>query len=115
MLNSSKSRAEQLYRHGMQRFREEYDVQKVIGKYEHTVNAVDFFQSNNTAYYAMDYIDGVNLRQYLLEMGRQYSIQEAVGIISRIGDTLGKILANEHIIHRDISPENMLLDRGGQI
>lgn len=115
MLNSSKSRAEQLYRHGMQRFREEYDVQKVIGKYEHTVNAVDFFQSNNTAYYAMDYIDGVNLRQYLLEMGRQYSIQEAVGIISRIGDTLGKIHANEHIIHRDISPENMLLDRGGQI
>lgn len=72
------------------------------------------FQENNTAYIAMDYIDGMDLLSVLdHDPGRLKG-----GLVETLlRDTLDA-LAHVHgmgMLHRDISPENLLLDARGKL
>jgi serine/threonine protein kinase len=63
-------------------------------------------------YFLMEYVDGVNLRQLLLN-GR-VSPREALAIVPQICDAL-QFAHDQGIVHRDIKPENILLDRRGRV
>src|SRR5438874_10776457 len=60
----------------------------------------------------MEFVDGVNLRQ-LLQSGR-VSPREALAIVPQICDAL-QFAHDQGIVHRDINPENILLDRRGRV
>ena len=62
----------------------------------------DYFEENNTAYIVMEYLDGVSFKEYLKERGGRIPSGEVVDI------TLHEIHSH-HIIHRDISPDNVFL------
>jgi tRNA A-37 threonylcarbamoyl transferase component Bud32 len=63
-------------------------------------------------YIVMEYVDGVNLRQ-LLRSGH-LKPEQALRIIPQICDAL-QYAHEEGIVHRDVKPENILLDKKGRV
>ncbi len=78
----------------------------------HIVTIFDFGQSGPYAYFLMEHIDGVNLRQVLVD-GR-LTPEESLAIVPQLCDALQ--FAHAHgVVHRDIKPENILLDSLGHV
>lgn len=77
------------------------------------VRVLNFFYENNTAYMVMDYIQGISLKDYIYEKGKM-SWKEAVDTIEPIIKSLG-VLHDNGIMHRDISPDNIMRNLTGQI
>ncbi|WP_214776809.1 Stk1 family PASTA domain-containing Ser/Thr kinase [Exiguobacterium sp. s22] len=63
-------------------------------------------------YIVMEYVDGVTLKQYLQE--EYISVDEALRIVGQICDAIDHAHANR-IIHRDIKPQNMMIDQQGNV
>ena len=59
----------------------------------------------------MELVDGITLKKYIEEKGK-LSVKEAVGISLQIANGLEAAHSN-HIIHRDIKPQNILIARDG--
>ena len=78
------------------------------------VRVLTYFQENNTAYFAMEYIDGISLENYLNSKGGKIPYKDAENIILPIMDALIAVHA-KGIIHRDISPDNIILTKDGKV
>jgi len=87
---------------------------KSAGRLNHPniVTAVEFGESNGLYYYAMDYVEGVNLRDIIEEEGK-LSEDEALAITLQVARALEHAHENG-IIHRDIKPENIMVDSEGR-
>ncbi len=71
----------------------------------------DCFPENGTEYYVMEYVSGINMRSYVESRGR-LSEEETVHILSELAEILRVMHAN-NILHRDISPENIMICSSG--
>src|SRR5207237_7825332 len=72
----------------------------------HIVAVHDFGEADGLFYLVMEYVDGVNLWQLLLD--GQLPPEEALKIVPQICEAL-EYAHEEGIVHRDIKPENILL------
>jgi len=78
----------------------------------HIVTIHDFGETGGLYYLVMEFVDGVNLRD-LLRDGKMEP-RQALAIVPEICDALQ--FAHDHgIVHRDIKPGNILLDRLGRV
>jgi serine/threonine protein kinase len=97
---------------------------KFAGRFSHEAQALarlnhpnivtihDFGQAGGFFYLLMEYVDGVNLRQ-VIQSG-SLNGTEALTIVPRVCEALQ--YAHEHgIVHCDIKPENLLLDKSGRV
>src|ERR1700692_110455 len=76
------------------------------------VTVYDFGESEGHYYLVMEFVDGMNLRQ-LMRSGRIASAQ-ALAIVPHICEALQ--FAHElGVVHRDVKPENILLDKRGRV
>lgn len=74
---------------------------------------LDFFTENGTAYIVMEYLSGGTLKQYLSDSGR-LSFEECLLLFAPVLEGLCHLHAMG-IVHRDISPDNLMLDSGGKL
>ena len=77
------------------------------------VHVHNLFLANNTAYIVMEYVQGMTLKDYVLSQGGSITAQETFAILRPVMEALSKV-HQAGLVHRDISPDNiMLLPRGG--
>lgn len=74
----------------------------------------DAFQANDTAYIVMDFIDGVTLKEHLIRTGKPLSEAECADLFCPVMGALAEI-HKRGIIHRDISPDNLMLCPDGRL
>ena len=78
-------------------------------------NIVDLFdvgQDGETRYLVMEYVKGSNLAQYVRMRGGKLSVEETLRILRPIMDALDRV-HQAGIVHRDISPDNIILEPMG--
>jgi serine/threonine protein kinase len=95
----------------VERFRREA---RSLAKLSHPniVAVHDFGESNGLYYFAMEFVDGVNLRE-MIRAGRMKP-EEALAVVPKICDAL-QYAHEEGVVHRDIKPENILIDKRGRV
>lgn len=74
----------------------------------------DFFYANGTAYMVMEYISGVNLKEYIASNGGRLDEQTVLNLMKPVFESL-KQIHDAGLIHRDISPDNIMYDNAGKI
>lgn len=77
------------------------------------VNVYDVVDEGNLHYIVMELIEGITLKSYIEKKGFLEN-KEAIGIVIQVAQ--GIAAAHEqHIIHRDIKPQNMIISRDGNV
>ncbi len=87
---------------------------------EHIVRVYDLFEENGTAYYVMDYIDGMNLSKKLKQLGHPMPEKAVLKILNQVLDALATAHnyrdGDKHgILHLDLKPANLMLDKLGVV
>lgn len=87
---------------------------KALARLNHPniVGVYDFGQAGGHYYLMMEFVDGMTLRQ--LEQTKTLSPEEALTIAPRICDAL-QYAHDEGVVHRDIKPGNILVDKKGRV
>ena len=70
------------------------------------------FEDNHTAYMALDLIDGHDLQEIMEDPDRDLTPTQIKDILFKILDAIELVHAHD-LLHRDISPDNILLDKWG--
>lgn len=77
------------------------------------VNVYDVVDEENLHYIVMELIEGITLKSYI-EKKELLDNKEAIGIAIQVAQ--GIAAAHEqHIIHRDIKPQNMIISKDGKV
>ena len=77
------------------------------------VNVYDVGEENGIYYIVMELVEGITLKKYIEKKAR-LSVKEAVTIAIQV--SLGIEAAhNNHIIHRDIKPQNIIISKEGKV
>ena len=78
------------------------------------VHIKSFFGCNDTAYIVMEYIEGTTLKAHLRQLGHPMTEHEVLTIMEPVVNALQKV--HDHgLIHRDISPDNIMLPKSGGV
>ena len=105
---------EENYRYGKECFLSEAKtLAEFIGN-PNIVRVYSYFEENGTAYFAMEYIEGVSLKEHLKAHGGRIAYDEALHILLPVMDALSAVHA-KGIIHRDISPDNIYITHDGTV
>lgn len=77
------------------------------------VSVYDVIDEGRLHYIVMELIEGITLKSYIGKKGR-LEVKESIGIAIQVAQ--GMAAAHEqHIIHRDIKPQNMIISRDGKV
>lgn len=103
----------ELFKHGAEKF---YNEASFVAKFSCNPNIVQvyqFFYENNTAYFTMEYLSGMTLKDYVSRCGT-VTAGQAVNIADKIANALCEA-HSENVLHRDVSPDNIMLCRDGSV
>ncbi|MUK89481.1 Stk1 family PASTA domain-containing Ser/Thr kinase [Ornithinibacillus sp. L9] len=77
------------------------------------VSIYDVGEEDKILFMAMEYVDGMTLKEYIQRYG-PIDVPEAIDIMKQITSAIAHAHENE-IVHRDIKPQNILIDTYGHI
>lgn len=106
LVTVSSRETEKSFRTGAEKF---YNEAKMVAKFNGNPNIVsvhDFFYENDTVYFIMGYLQGQTLKSYL--NNKKITEGQAVNIFDQISNAL-LAAHGMNILHRDISPDNIML------
>ena len=101
------------FRKGVERFLNEAKNVASFPDEDAIVDVVDYFQENNTAYIVMEYIEGLTLKDYTHKNGL-FRPDQLIELMLPLMKSLSVIHA-QGIIHRDISPDNIMFTKRGKL
>lgn len=101
------------FNYGLSKFLDEARTLARFHEHPNIVTVRDYFEANETAYLVMNYHQGITLREYLQARGDRIDTEKAINIFMPVLDALSEV-HKIGILHRDISPDNLIIDaRGG--
>ena len=76
-------------------------------------SARDFFVVDSISYIVMEYVEGESLKKYV----RNYGTMKGEDVLTKLKPVIESlcVIHKEGIIHRDISPDNLMVTKGGSI
>ncbi len=77
------------------------------------VNIYDVGEEDNIYYIVMEYVEGITLKKMIKE-NNQLSSKEVIDISIQIAEALNHA-HNNHIVHRDIKPHNIMVSADGRV
>lgn len=77
------------------------------------VSIYDVGEENDLYYIVMEFVDGQTLKQYI-QQNSPLRVEDAIGIMRQLTSAISHAHQN-HIIHRDIKPHNILVDHEGNV
>ncbi len=104
----------ELFKEGLEKYLREARNLTMFSELPGIVSVKDFFYENETAYIIMEYINGMNLKQYLTKCGGTMNQNEVIKLMKPVLEAMVKI-HETGMIHRDISPENIMITKNKQI
>ncbi len=105
---------EEYYEKGKQKFLSEAKTLARFYFLPGIVGVKDFFLENNTAYIVMEFLDGVTLKTYTEQAGGRLPSQQVLDFMRPVMHSLAEV-HKSGLIHRDISPENIMITKEGQV
>ena len=93
------------------------DMNKVLSRMKnltHISTAMDIFVENNTTYVILEYVEGVSLKKFLQTNTGYLTWNRVKKLFMPLFTTLS-IIHNAGIIHRGISPENIIVTTDGEL
>ncbi|MDO4484480.1 MAG: FHA domain-containing protein [Clostridia bacterium] len=101
------------YEHSLRAFARESSVIDRLKEHPNIVKVFYSFRENNTAYYGMQFLEGMSLKEWIKKSGKPMSGKEACMLLNPIMDALA-YTHKQGLLHRDISPNNIFLCGTGQ-
>ena len=96
------------------RFLREAKVLAKLKEVPQIVSILDFFEANNTAYIVMEYLQGYDLKAYIRKKGGHLSPTQTFNIMRPVMAALAQV-HEAGLVHRDISPDNIMLQPDGSV
>lgn len=93
-------------------FQKEVGVLIQLQNHKNILSLYHVFEENNTAYYVMEYLDGLDLNKILKRTGPM-AWPQLMPIIKDMMDALEQ-LHKVGLIHRDVSPDNIFITKDGE-
>lgn len=82
-------------------------------QHDNIISVIELFETNNTLYYSMEYVEGGSLDNYIKSKGRLLE-EETISSIRQIANAL--IFMHKHkMLHLDLKPNNILRKKTGQL
>ncbi len=78
------------------------------------VQVHSYFEENGTAYFVMDYVEGISFDTYIRNKGGKLSFDETLKILSPVMAALS-LVHSRGIIHRDVTPDNIFITNDGAV
>jgi len=95
-------------------FSKRFDIEaKAISKLQHNniVSLYDYGESDGLKYFAMQFVEGEDLGKRIAQK-KQMNVEEIIDITKQICRGL-RYAHENNVIHRDIKPQNVLIDKTG--
>lgn len=73
-----------------------------------------YFEENQTAYFVMDYVEGVSFDEYIKNSGGKVTYEVAESVLIRVIEALA-VVHSKGIVHRDVTPDNIYITNDGQV
>lgn len=99
------------FKSGKEQFIHEAQTIAKMDKESAVVTVRDFFEQNNSAYIVMEFVEGDDLRNLIKQSGAPFESGMLLGLLEPVFAALGE-LHNIGLIHRDISPDNIMIENG---
>jgi len=96
----------------VRRFKQELILARQV-THKNVIRIFDLGQSDGIKFITMDFVEGRDLRALLQEKGK-FPPNEAARIMLQICRAL-EAAHGEHVIHRDLKPQNIMLDGKGRV
>jgi eukaryotic-like serine/threonine-protein kinase len=96
----------------LRRFKQELILARQV-THKNAIRIFDLGQSDGIKFITMDFVEGRDLRQILVERGK-FPAEEAAKIMLQICRAL-EAAHTEGVIHRDLKPQNIMLDSNGKV
>lgn len=96
---------------GLKKYLSEARTMAKLESIPHIVGVKEYFEENNTAYIVMEFVDGITMKEYLRKNGT-LSPKDAIRLFLPLIKSLDQV-HSDNVIHRDISPDNIMIDKNG--
>ncbi|MBQ6392642.1 MAG: protein kinase, partial [Eubacterium sp.] len=102
------------YYSGLDKFLSEARILAQLNQEPGVVSVQNFFYENNSGYIIMEYLPGPNLKEMIKQLDHGMYEEEIINRLLPLMTVLGKI-HQMGVIHRDISPDNIVLNDKGEL
>jgi serine/threonine protein kinase len=101
------------FSYGLERFLEEARTLAKFQQHNGIVSVLNVFYGNGTGYMVMEYVDGLTLKEYLIQKDK-LTWEQTLKLFMPVMDALREV-HKYGMLHRDISPDNIYLCRDNRV